>query len=125
MDVIFLQDVAPLVLTLFLAAVLPAVFILLSAVLGPRKKDEAKDSPYECGLQASADLGDARTRFNVNFYLVAVSFLVFDVEVAFLFPWAVWFQNQAWAGFAVMAAFAGILTFGWWYLLRRGGLDWE
>jgi NADH-quinone oxidoreductase subunit A len=125
MSLTFLEGVAPLILALFLAAALPAAFILVSAVLGPRKKDEAKASPYECGIQAPALAGDARMRFNVKFYLVAVCFLVFDVEVAFLFPWAVWFQTRAWAGFTVMAAFMGVVAFGWWYLLRRGGLDWE
>ena len=70
-------------------------------------------------------LGDARERFSIKFYLVAMCFLVFDVEVVFLFPWAVLFQKLAWGGFLSMVVFLGVLGFGWFYLVKRGALEWE
>jgi NADH-quinone oxidoreductase subunit A len=125
MDLPLIEGAFPLALVLLLAASIPAVFIGLSAVLGPRRDDEVKGSPYECGIQSSSVTGDARSRINVKFYLVAMCFLIFDVEVVFLFPWAVWFQKQALFGFSVLAGFLGVLVFGWWYLLKRGALEWE
>ena len=68
---------------------------------------------------------DARSHFHVKFYLVAMCFLVFDVEVVFLFPWAVLFQKMAWGGFLAMLGFLGVLAFGWFYLVKRGALEWE
>ncbi len=121
----FIEDILPLVLALFLAMAVPTAMILLSALLGPRKDNETKLSPYECGIQSPAIPGDARHRFNVKFYLVAMCFLVFDVEVVFLFPWAVLFQKLAWGGFLSMLGFLGVLAFGWFYLWKRGALEWE
>jgi NADH-quinone oxidoreductase subunit A len=125
MDWQLIESAAPLILVLGLALSIPIVFIVVSAFLGPRKPSAVKAAPYECGLPETSVTGDARSRFNVKFYLVAVFFLVFDVEVVFLFPWAVWFQDQAWAGFGVMATFLAVLAFGWFYLLKRGALEWE
>ena len=120
-----IENLLPLILSLLLAMAVPTVLILLSAWLGPHKDNETKLSPYECGIQSSAIPGDARHRFNVKFYLVAMCFLVFDVEVVFLFPWAVLFQKMAWGGFFSMLGFLGILAFGWFYLWKRGALEWE
>jgi len=125
MDLPLIEGVFPLALVLLLAAAIPAVFMALSSVLGPRRDNENKGLPYECGIPAPQVTGDARSRFNVKFYLTAMCFLVFDVEVVFLFPWAVWFQDKALFGAFVLCGFLGPLVFGWWYLLKRGGLEWD
>ena len=120
-----LENLLPLVLAFLLALAVPAAMILLSAFLAPRRNNPAKLSTYECGIQGQGVSGDARRPFNVKYYLLAMCFLVFDVEVIFLLPWAVLFQKMAWGGFLSMLAFLGILAFGWFYLLKRGGLEWE
>lgn len=120
-----IENLLPIVLSLFLAMAVPAAMLLLSALLGPKTDNPTKLSPYECGIQSAAVSGDARHRFNVKFYLVAMCFLVFDVEIVFLFPWAVLFQKMAWGGFLSMIGFLGILAFGWFYLWKRGALEWE
>ncbi|HUO56613.1 MAG TPA: NADH-quinone oxidoreductase subunit A [bacterium] len=120
-----IENLLPIVLSLALAMAVPAAMFLLSALLGPRRDNATKLSPYECGIQSQAVSGDARHRFNVKFYLVAMCFLVFDVEVVFLFPWAVLFQKMAWGGFFSMLGFLGVLAFGWFYLWKRGALEWE
>jgi len=120
-----LQNLLPIVLALVLAMAVPAAMFILSAFLGPRRDNEKKLSSYECGIQSSAVSGDARNHFNVKFYLIAMCFLVFDVEVVFLLPWAVLFQKMAWGGFLSMLAFLAVLAFGWFYLLKRGALEWE
>ncbi|HEY5039891.1 MAG TPA: NADH-quinone oxidoreductase subunit A [bacterium] len=125
MDFELLKNLLPLGLAFGLAVAVPTAMILLSALLGPRRENETKLSPYECGIQSQAISGDARARFNVKFYLVAMCFLVFDVEVVFLFPWAVLFQKMAWGGFGAMIGFLGILAFGWLYLVKRGALEWD
>ena len=121
----FIENLFPLVLGFLLALAVPSAMLLLSAFLSPHKDNETKLSPYECGIQSNAVSGDARSRFNVKFYLVAMCFLVFDVEVVFLFPWAVLFQRMAWTGFFSMLGFLGVLAFGWFYLLKRGAFEWE
>jgi NADH-quinone oxidoreductase subunit A len=125
MDQELLKNLFPIGLGLLLAMSVPAALLLLSALLGPRRPNATKLSPYECGLQTQAQEGDARGRFNVKFYLVAMCFLVFDVEVVFLLPWAVGFQDLAWGGFLSMLGFLGVLAFGWFYLVKRGALEWE
>jgi NADH-quinone oxidoreductase subunit A len=120
-----LDKVFPLAITLLLALSVPAAVLLLARFLAVKKPNETKLSPYECGIQSTALEGDARHRFNVKFYLLAMCFLVFDVEIVFLFPWAVLFQKMSWGGFGAMASFLGVLTFGWFYLLKRGALEWE
>lgn len=120
-----IENLLPIVLSLVLAMAIPSVLMLLSKILGPRRDNPTKLSPYECGIQSSSISGDARHRFNVKFYLIAMCFLVFDVEIVFLFPWAVLFQKMAWAGFISMLGFLGVLAFGWFYLWKRGALEWE
>lgn len=120
-----LQNLLPITLALVLAMAVPAAMYLLSALFAPRRNNEAKLSSYECGIQPEAVSGDARNHFNVKFYLIAMCFLVFDVEVVFLFPWAVLFQKMAWGGFLSMLAFLAVLALGWFYLLKRGALEWE
>ncbi len=125
MESVILEKVFPFMVTIGLAVSIPSLFMVLSSWLGPRKPSEAKGVPYECGIPDRSTLGDARARVQVKFYLLAMCFLIFDVEVAFLFPWALWFQDQAAGGLAVMGAFLGVLILGWFYLLKRGALNWD
>lgn len=93
-----------------------------SLVLGTHRPDEAKLSPYECGFEA---FDEARMKFDVRYYLVAILFILFDLEIAFLVPWAVALKDIGFAGFAAMMAFLGILVIGFVYEWRKGALDWE
>jgi NADH-quinone oxidoreductase subunit A len=120
-----LENLLPLTLALALALFVPTAMMVMSAILGPRNANNSKLSPYECGIQSVAVSGDARSRFNVKFYLTAMCFLVFDVEMVFLLPWAVLFQKMGWNGITAMMGFLGILAFGWLYLWKRGALEWE
>jgi len=93
-----------------------------SGVLATQKPDSEKLSAYECGFEA---FDDARSRFDVRFYLVAILFIIFDLEVAFLFPWAISLGNIGLFGFWSMVIFLGILTIGFIYEWRKGALEWE
>ena len=95
--------------------------ILLSSLLGPRNPTPEKLAPYECGMPA---VGDARERQSVKFYLVAMVFLLFDIEVAFLYPWAVALLDLGWTGFLQIVTFFLILLVGYIYIWRKGVLDW-
>src|SRR5947209_14133246 len=97
------------------------VSVLLSSVLGPRKPSPEKAAPYECGMPA---VGDARERQSVKFYLVAMIFLLFDIEVAFLYPWAMALRDLGWAGFVQVLLFMALLFTGYLYVWRKGALDW-
>ena len=97
------------------------VSVLLSNVLGPSKPTPEKLAPYECGMPA---VGDARERQSVKFYLVAMIFLLFDIEVAFLYPWAVSLRDLGWSGFFQIVTFFLILLVGFVYVWRKGILDW-
>ncbi len=112
-------------LSIFLMIALGVVFglvaVVLSRLLGPRKPTPEKLAPYECGMPA---VGDARDRQSVKFYLVAMIFLLFDIEVAFLYPWAMALRDLGWAGFVQVLLFMGLLLFGYVYVWRKGALDW-
>ena len=95
--------------------------ILLSALLGPRKPTAEKSAPYECGMPP---VGDARERQSVKFYLVAMIFLVFDIEVAFLYPWAMALRDLGWAGLVQIVLFMTLLLAGYVYVWRKGAFDW-
>src|SRR4249920_1828847 len=97
------------------------ISVLLSSVLGPRKPSLEKSAPYECGMPP---VGDARERQSVKFYLVAMIFLLFDIEVAFLYPWAVALRALGWPGFVQIVTFFMILSVGYLYVWRKGVLDW-
>jgi NADH-quinone oxidoreductase subunit A len=112
----------PLLFVLPLAALIPAAFMILSARLGPRRPSASKLSPYESGILPSAMTG---RRSQVHFYLVAVLFLVFDVEAVFLFPWAVRFRALGWFGFVEMLVFLSVLVLGLLYAWRKGALEWD
>jgi len=97
------------------------ISVLLSRVLGPRKPTPEKAAPYECGMPP---VGDARERQSVKFYLVAMIFLLFDIEVAFLYPWAMALRDLGWSGFVQVALFIALLLAGYVYVWRKGVLDW-
>jgi len=112
-------------LSILLMIVLGAGFALiavgLSTWLGPKKPSLEKSAPYECGMPA---IGDARERHSVKFYLVAMIFLLFDIEVAFLYPWAMALRDLGWAGFLQVLLFLLLLLSGYVYVWRKGALDW-
>jgi len=91
-------------------------------LLGPRRPDSEKNSPYECGFEA---FEDTRMRFDVRYYLVAILFIIFDLEIAFLFPWAVVLDQIGWFGYIAMMIFLGILVIGFIYEWKKGALEWE
>ncbi len=95
--------------------------VLLSSVLGPKKPTPEKEAPYECGMPA---VGDARERQSIKFYLVAMIFLLFDIEVAFLYPWAMALRDLGWPGFVQVLLFMALLLTGYIYVWRKGALDW-
>jgi NADH-quinone oxidoreductase subunit A len=110
-------------LVLVLALIVPLAMVTLASVLGPKKPSEVKQSVYECGIEPEVD---ARRRFSVKFYQVAVLFVVFDIEVAFLFPWAVLFRHKEGLGMlGQMFVFLAVLTVGLYYVIKRGALEWE
>ena len=97
------------------------ISVLLSNVLGPQKPTPEKEAPYECGMPP---VGDARERQSVKFYLVAMIFLLFDIEVAFLYPWAMALRDLGWTGFVQVVLFMALLLTGYVYVWRKGALDW-
>jgi NADH-quinone oxidoreductase subunit A len=104
-----------------IAVLLPVVLLTASRLVQRRVFEKNKLSPYECGIDP---IGDARERFSVRFYIVAMLFLVFDVEVVFLFPWAVIYDKLALFGLVEMLVFIGILVVGYYYAWRKGALEW-
>ncbi len=96
--------------------------VVFSRIFAPHNPDYAKNSAYECGFNA---FGNARMQFDVRFYLVAILFIIFDLEIAFLFPWAIVFKSIGWPGFIAMAIFLAILIVGFIYEWRKGALEWE
>ncbi|MFO0985311.1 MAG: NADH-quinone oxidoreductase subunit A [Planctomycetota bacterium] len=112
----------PLFLFLALAALLVAGLILISRLIGQRTHNPTKDSPYECG---NIPTGSSRQRFTVKFYLVAVLFILFDVESVFLYPWAINLRPLGWFGLSAMAVFLLVLGLGLAYVWRKGALDWN
>ena len=101
---------------------LSILFILLSFLRGPRRPNAEKLSPYECGFDA---FNDARLKFDVRFYLIAILFIIFDLEIAFLFPWAISLKDIGLFGYFSMMIFLIILTVGFVYEWRKGALEWE
>ena len=118
----FLLQYLPIVIFLGIAAALGVAFILAAAVFAPKAPDPEKLSSYECGFNA---FDDARMKFDVRFYLVSILFIIFDLEVAFLFPWAVSFSKIGMLGFWSMMVFLAVLTIGFAYEWKKGALDWE
>ena len=117
-----LQNYVPILIFLGVALVLGSVLIGAGWFLGPRRPDKEKLSAYECGFEA---FEDARMKFDVRYYLVAILFILFDLEIAFLFPWAVVINEIGMAGFLAMMLFLGILIVGFAYEWMKGALEWE
>jgi NADH-quinone oxidoreductase subunit A len=117
-----LQNYLPVLIFLVLGGVIGLVLLTLGTFLGPRHPDSEKDSPYECGFEA---FEDSRMKFDVRYYLVAILFIIFDLEIAFLFPWAVVLKQIGAAGFIAMALFIAILVVGFIYEWKKGALEWE
>ncbi|MFQ5912600.1 MAG: NADH-quinone oxidoreductase subunit A [Nitrospinota bacterium] len=111
----------PIFVMLVLVTAFAIMNLMLSSLLGRRRRGTMKDSPYECGVEP---IGNARIRFSVKFYIIAMLFILFDIEVVFLFPWAVVFRDLKVFGFVEMGVFIGILALGLLYVWRRGALDW-
>jgi NADH-quinone oxidoreductase subunit A len=112
----------PILVVLLLAGVMAGIIPALSTRLGPRSINPIKSAAFECGSDV---IGSARQRFAVKFYVVALLFIVFDVEAVFLYPWAVNFRALGWFGYATMLAFASTLVMGLIYVWKKGALEWE
>ena len=121
-----LENYFPVLLFLAIATVVGVAMIVSSGVLarltGSQNPDSEKLAPYECGFEA---FEDARMKFDVRYYLVAILFILFDLEIAFLFPWAIVLQDIGWFGLIAMVVFLGILVVGFVYEWKKGALEWE
>ena len=117
-----LAEYFPILLFLLVGLGVGVAPLVLGALIGPHKPDPEKLSPYECGFEA---FEDARMKFDVRYYLVAILFILFDLEIAFLFPWATVINDIGLAGFISMMVFLGILTVGFVYEWMKGALEWE
>ena len=117
-----LQEYFPILLFIVVGLAVGVAPVALGRLLGPNRPDSEKLSPYECGFEA---FEDARMRFDVRYYLVAILFILFDLEIAFLFPWAVVLKQIGLFGFVAMLIFLAILVVGFVYEWKKGALDWE
>jgi len=118
----FLSDYFSIILFLFIAILLSFGFVLANFLAAPNNPDPEKLSAYECGFEA---FDDSRMEFDVRFYLVAILFIIFDLEIAFLFPWAITLGNIGALGFWSMMIFLSVLTIGFIYEWKKGALEWE
>jgi|TARA_B110001452_G_C14984225_1_gene344070 NADH-quinone oxidoreductase subunit A len=118
----FLSDYLSIILFLFIALALSVGFVIVNFLASPNNPDPEKLSAYECGFEA---FDDSRMEFDVRFYLVAILFIIFDLEIAFLFPWAISLGNIGTLGFFSMIVFLGVLTIGFIYEWKKGALEWE
>lgn len=117
-----LENYFPILLFLAVAFVIAVLLLTVGWVLSPKAPDAAKLSAYECGFDPT---GDARMPFDVKFYLVAILFILFDLETAFLFPWAVVMRHLGWGPIIAMGLFVGLLLVGFVYEWKKGALEWE
>jgi NADH-quinone oxidoreductase subunit A len=117
----YLDNYGPLLLMFVIAAGLASALILASELVGHHKRTKEKDQPYECGMLPT---GDARERFSVHFYMVALLFILFDIEAIFLYPWALVYHDLKVFGFVEMLVYIVILFVGYIYLWKKGALDW-
>ena len=117
-----LSQYLPILLFILVGVAVGIIPQVLGYVLGPNKPDAEKNSPYECGFEA---FEDARMKFDVRYYLVAILFILFDLEIAFLFPWAIALKEVGMAGFMAVLIFLAILVVGFVYEWKKGALDWE
>ena len=112
----------PILVLVALVTVTAGAFLVLSVLFGKKTKNAVKEEPYESGM---VPIGDTRERFSVKFYMVAILFIIFDIEVVFLYPWAVIYKQLALFGLIEMAVFIAILLVGYFYVLRAGALKWD
>jgi NADH-quinone oxidoreductase subunit A len=117
-----LSNYLPIVIFIGIAGVIGIALLAAPFIVAVKRPDPEKVSAYECGFDA---FDDARMKFDVRFYLVAILFIIFDLEVAFLFPWAAAFGDVGWFGFWSMMIFLGVLTVGFIYEWRKGALEWD
>jgi NADH-quinone oxidoreductase subunit A len=117
-----LLEYLPILIFIGIAGVLGSALVLVPFIVAPSKPDPEKLSAYECGFNA---FGDARMKFDVRFYLVSILFIIFDLEVAFLFPWAITLGTTGVFAFWSMVTFLGVLTVGFVYEWKKGALEWE
>ena len=118
----YLDNYGPLLLMFILAAGLAGALITASAVIGRHKRTREKDQPYECGIRPT---GDARQPFSVHFYMVALIFILFDIEAIFLYPWALVYRQLSVFGFVEMVLYIMILLVGYIFLWKKGALNWD
>ena len=117
-----LREYVPIVVFIGVAAIIGLALLVSPFLVAYKNPDPEKMSAYECGFNA---FDDARMKFDVRFYLVSILFIIFDLEIAFLFPWAVSFGEVGWFGFFSVMAFLGVLTIGFIYEWRKGALEWD
>ena len=117
-----LDQYLPVLLFILVGSLVGIGPLVLGYILGPNRPDEAKNSPYECGFEA---FEDARMKFDVRYYLVAILFILFDLELAFLLPWAVALGDVGLAGFVAVLIFLAVLVVGFAYEWKKGAVDWE
>ena len=117
-----LGEYVPILMFLAVATAVGVVLLILGTLLGPQRPSADKRSPYECGFEA---FEDARMQFDVRYYLIAILFIAFDLEIAFVFPWAVIFRTLGPAGLYEMGIFLGLLVLGYIYVWKKGALEWE
>ena len=117
-----LQQYLPILIFLGVATGIGVSLLVAGSILGPRSPNSEKLSPYECGFEA---FEDARMKFDVRYYLVAILFIIFDLEIAFMFPWAVVLDELGWPAIVSMSVFLGLLVVGFIYEWKKGALEWE
>ncbi|TAE38028.1 MAG: NADH-quinone oxidoreductase subunit A [Runella slithyformis] len=116
------SDYLPIIVQLVLALGFIVITMLVTHNIGPKRNSKLKDEPFECGIEAK---GDARTPISIKYFLVAILFVLFDVEVIFMYPWAVNFKKLGLFGFGEMILFMGLLLAGFYYIIKKGVLEWE
>jgi NADH-quinone oxidoreductase subunit A len=121
-ECVVLENYLPVLVFIIIAAIIGGVFLVLGFVMGPNRPDAQKGSAYECGFEA---FEDARMKFDVRYYLIAILFIIFDLEIAFLFPWAVALDKIGMAGYLAMLVFLGLLVIGFIYEWKKGALEWD
>lgn len=116
------SDFLPVVVQLALSLGFVVVTMLVTHAIGPKNRGRVKDAQWECGIES---VGDARAPISVKYFLIAILFVLFDVEIIFMYPWAVNFKVLNWAGFVEMVIFMGVLLGGFYYIIRKGVLNWD
>ena len=115
-------DYLPIIITFLVAGGFVTVTMFVTHILGPKRKTKIKMETFECGIESQ---GNARIPFNVKYFLAAILFVLFDVEVIFLYPWAVDFRNLGTPGFWEMMSYMAVLLIGFFYILKKGALKWD